>query len=113
MADEKKKRKEVPDSLTIELKNAITLGGGGDDSVYTEIVLQEPNLEQLSTFIKKANKDGALDAMKYLISSVSGVPLPVLSKIGVRDFYKAQDYLTEFISPPDEDDPEGNVAGSQ
>lgn len=112
MADAKK-RKEVPDSLTIELKKSITLGGGGDDTVYTEIVLGEPNLEQLSAFIKKAGKEGALDAMKSLISAVSGVPLPVLSKIGVRDYYRAQEYMTAFISPPDEDDPEGNVAGSQ
>lgn len=108
-----KMRKEVPDTLTIELSKSITLGGGGDDTVFTEIVLREPNLEQLSTFIKKASKDGALEAMKALVSSVSGVPLPVLAKIGVRDYYKAQAYLTEFISPPDEDDPEGNGEGSQ
>ena len=113
MADQKKKRRDpAPDTLTIELSKAITLAGGGDDTVYTEIVLHEPNLEQLSAFIKKAVKDGALDAMKSLVAAVSGVPLPVLSKMGVRDYYKAQAYLTEFISPPDEDDPEGNGAGS-
>jgi hypothetical protein len=113
MADDNKKRREpTPDTLTIELSKSITLGGGGDDTVYTEIVLHEPNLEQLSNFIKKAGKDGALEAMKSLVSAVSGMPLPVLAKIGVRDYYKAQSYLTEFISPPDEDDPEGNGGGS-
>jgi hypothetical protein len=113
MADDKKKRREpVPDTLTIELSKTITIGDGKDDTVYTEIVLHEPNLEQLSAFIKKATKDGPLEAMKSLVSAVSGVPLPVLAKIGVRDYYKAQNYLTEFISPPDEDDPEGNAEGS-
>jgi len=114
MTDEqKKKRVPLPDTLTIELSKSVTLGGGGDDTVYTEIALREPNLEQLSQFIKRAGKDGALDAMKALVSAVSGVPLPVLSKIGVRDYYKCQSYLAEFISPPDEDDPEGNAEGSQ
>lgn len=113
MADDKKKRREpAPDTLTIELSKTITLGGGGDDTVYTEIVLREPDLDQLSTFIKKASKDGALDAMKWLASAVSGIPMNVLGKIGVRDYYKVQNYLTEFISPPDEDDPEGNGEGS-
>jgi hypothetical protein len=114
MEDEKKKPRHapVPDTLTIELSKSITLGGGGDDTVYTEINLHEPNVEQLSAFLKKATKDGALEAMKSLVSAVSGVPLAVLAKIGVRDYYKAQTYLTEFISPPDEDDPEGNVEGS-
>ena len=51
--------------------------------------------------------------MKFLISIVSGVPLPVLGKVGVRDFYKAQSYLIAFISPPGEDDPMGNVEGSR
>lgn len=112
-AKKNKQRAPVPDTLTIELSQSITLGGAGDDTVYTEIVLHEPNLEQLSQFIKKAAKDGALESMKWLVSAVSGVPLPVLAKIGVRDYYKAQSYLTLFITPPDEDDPEGNEEGSQ
>lgn len=114
MSDEKKKKRlPPPESLTIELSRSITLGGGGDDTVYTEIVLKEPNLEQLTSFIKRATKDGALEAMKALVSVVSGIPLPVLAKIGVLDYYKAQSYLTRFIEPPEEDDPEGNAEGSQ
>jgi len=102
----------VPETLTIELAKAITLGGGGDDTVYTEIMLREPSLDELSRFIKKAQKETAIDSMRYLIGLVTGVPLPVLDKIGVRDFYKAQDYLIKFITPPEADDPEGNAAGS-
>lgn len=102
----------IPETLTIELAKSITLGGGGDDTVYTEIILREPTLDQLSQFIKKAQKETAIDSMRFLIGLVSGMPLPVLNKIGVRDFYKAQDYLIKFITPPEADDPEGNVAGS-
>lgn len=113
MAEAQKKKRVPPaDTLTIELSKAITLSGGGDDRVFTEIPLKEPDLDQLSTFIKKATKEGALEAMKSLVSAVSGVPLAVLGKVGVRDYYRAQAYLTEFINPPDEDDPEGNGEGS-
>lgn len=102
----------IPDELVIELAKPITLKGGGDDTVYTEIVLREPTLEELSLFIKKAQKENAVDSMRFLIGMVSGVPVGVLNKIGVRDFYAAQEYLIAFITPPDEKDPEGNAAGS-
>lgn len=109
MSDEKKKvRAPIPDELRIELAKSITMSGSGDETVYEEIVLKEPTLSQLSQFIKKTQKENAIDAMKFLVSIVSGVPTPVLDKVGVRDFYKAQDYMILFITPPEEDDPEGN-----
>lgn len=108
MGDENKKsRKEVPDELTITLSKSITLRGS-EETVISEISLHEPNVSQLSQFIKKTQKENAIDAMKYLISIVSGLPLPVLDQIGVRDFYAAQDYMILFITPPEEDDPQGN-----
>ena len=114
MSEQKKKaRAPIPDELTIQLSKQITLGGGGDDTVYIDITLKEPNTAQLSQFIKKTQKENAVDSMKFLISAVSGVPLAVIDKIGVRDFYKAQDYMILFITPPEEDDPEGNEEGSQ
>lgn len=113
MSDEKKKRVQPPETLTIELSKPVALGSGADDQVYTEIALREPNVEQLMAFVKRAGKEGGLEAMRWLVSSLSGVPITVLSKIGVRDFYKAQSYLSLFIEPPDEDDPEGNEGGSQ
>lgn len=109
MTDEAKKpRKEVPDEMTVELAKAITLGKDADAMAYTEIPLREPTVSQLSQFIKKTQKENAVDSMKFLISIVSGVPLPVLEHVGVRDFYKAQDYMIAFITPPEEGDPEGN-----
>lgn len=104
---------EVPDQLTIELSKPVKMGSGSEETVFTEIPLQEPNTAQLSQFVKRTQKDNAVDSMKFLISAVSGVPPTVLDKIGVRDFYKAQNYLIHFITPPEEDDPAGNVEGSQ
>lgn len=112
MTDESKKpRKPIPDELTISLSKTITLKGT-EETVITEISLHEPNVSQLSSFIKKTQKENAVDAMKHLISVVSGLPLPVIDQIGVRDFYAAQEYMILFITPPEEDDPEGNAAGS-
>lgn len=106
-------KKEIPDELVVELAHSITMGGGNDSTTYTEIRLKEPNVFQLSQFIKKSQKENAVDSMKYLISLVSDVPMPVIDKIGVREFYRAQDYMILFITPPEEDDPEGNGEGSQ
>ena len=107
------KTKRVPDEFAVELARPITLGGGDDVTTYTELALREPTVAELSQFIKKTQKDNAVDAMKFLISVIAGVPLPVMEQVGVRDFYRAQQYLVAFITPPDEDDPEGNAAGSQ
>ena len=83
----------------------------GEDT-FDVIHLKEPTIDQLSKFVNKIKTENAIESMKYLISIISGVPLPVLSKVGVRDYYKAQDYLSAFISPPEDGDPEGNVEGS-
>ncbi|TCK36728.1 tail assembly chaperone E/41/14-like protein [Paraburkholderia sp. BL8N3] len=106
-------RKSIPDELTITLAKPITMSGKGDETIYSEISLHEPNVSQLSQFIRKTQNETAVDAMKFLIHLVSGVPLPVLEKVGVSDFYEAMAYMTLWVSPPDQDDPEGNLAGSQ
>lgn len=108
----KKPRKSVPDELTITLSKSITLKGTEETVIY-EITLHEPNVSYLSQFIKKTQKENAIDSMKWLISVLSGFPAPVIDQIGVRDYYKAQEYLMHFLTPPEEDDPEGNEAGSQ
>ncbi|MEX3635952.1 phage tail assembly protein [Paraburkholderia sp. BR14320] len=105
----------IPDELTITLKRPVTMSGkdGGDSTVYAELELHEPNVDQLSQFVKRTQKETAIDAMKFLIALVSGVPQPVLNRIGVSDFYQAMQYMTRWVSPPAADDPEGNAAGSQ
>lgn len=104
----KKKREPAPDEITIELSRPIVMKGSDGEEHVTEIKLREPKLGQLTAFIKRTKKEDALDCMRWLIAEISGIPMVALNEIGTRDYYKAQDYLAEFISPPDEDDPEGN-----
>jgi hypothetical protein len=114
MRDQQKKpQKVVPDEIVIELSKPIVLKGTDGETRITELELREPSLKQLTTFIKKTGKESALDCMRWLISELSGVPMLALDALGVRDYYKAQDYLAAFLTPPDEDDPEGNAEGSQ
>jgi hypothetical protein len=113
MSEEQKKkpRKVMPFELTIELRVPIVLTGT-EKTEITEINLREPNVDEISKFLKKNQKENAVDTVKYLISIISGVPQPVIDRMGATDYYKAQDYLLYFLSPPDEDDPEGNEVGS-
>lgn len=109
----KKPRKVEPFEKTFELRRPITLGKDAEAHTYTEIELREPTVKQLGIFVKKAQGGNELEALKYLMTLISSVPLPVLDDIGTSDFFKMQDYLLFFINPPEEDDPEGNVEGSQ
>jgi hypothetical protein len=104
----KKPKKTFPFETTIELRKSITMGSGDDSTVYTEIPLREPNVDEITRFLKKNQKDDPIGSVKFLISAISGVPMPVIDKMGATDYYKAQEYLLFFLTPPDEDDPEGN-----
>lgn len=108
----KKPRKVQPFEKTFELRTPVTLGKDAEARTFTEVELREPTIKQLSAFVKKAQGGGEIEALKYLITLISSVPLPVLDEIGTSDFFKMQDYLLFFISPPEEDDPEGNGEGS-
>lgn len=104
----KKPRKVFPFEMTVELRKSITLGKGDDATEYTEIPLREPNVEELTQFFKNVGKMNAIEAVRALISAVSGVPISVIAKMGTTDYWTAQEYVTSFCTPPDEDDPEGN-----
>lgn len=111
--NEKKPRKIQPSTITIALSEPITLSGKDGDTVHTELELREPNLRQIKAFVKMVPTKGALDAFQTLISEQAGIPMLGIDKISARDYYKAQEYLSFFLTPPDEDDPEGNEGGSQ
>ncbi|KVS52254.1 hypothetical protein WK39_26710 [Burkholderia cepacia] len=111
--NEKKARKVQPATITIPLSEPITLSGKDVDTVHTELELREPNLRQIKAFVKMLPTKGALEAFQTLISEQTGIPVLGIDKISARDYYKAQEYLSFFLTPPDEDDPEGNEVGSQ
>lgn len=104
---------ELKDEWTLELRKPVRLGKGVEETVYTEIELREPVLEEVLGFSSRAAR-GSGEAMKWLIAKISGVPLAVLDKITIRDFNAAVDYLTAFMAPEekpagDEEDP---IAGN-
>jgi hypothetical protein len=109
MSDDKKKpKKTFPFETAIPLRKSISLGAGDDAVVYTEIPLREPTVDEITRFLKKNQKDDPIGSIKFLITVISGVPAPVIEKMGATDYYKAQEYLLFFLTPPEEDDPEGN-----
>ncbi|WP_419692242.1 phage tail assembly protein [Burkholderia gladioli] len=111
--NEKKVRKIQPPTITIPLSENIVIKGTSGDDVKTDLELREPDFGQIQRFVKTVNSKGALAALRDLISEQAEIPTVALDKIKARDFYKAQEYLTFFLTPPDEDDPEGNGEGSQ
>lgn len=111
--NEKKPRKIQPSTITITLSEPITLSGKDEDTVHTELELREPNLRQIKAFVKMVSAKGAIEAFQTLISEQTGIPVLGIDKISARDYYKAQEYLSFFLTPPDEDDPEGNEGGSR
>ncbi|KAJ8134726.1 hypothetical protein OY671_012061, partial [Metschnikowia pulcherrima] len=66
--------KEIPDESTIASRKPVTSGQGGDAETFTELVLREPIVEEVSSFNKDSSKDAG-DASRKLIGKVSGVPI--------------------------------------
>lgn len=104
---------DLPDQLVVTLAKPILMGNGTDVTTFENITLRSPTVDELSQFVRKSQKENEVDAMKFLVSIVSGAPLAVVGKMGVRNFYEAQDYLLKMITPPEEDGAQGNVAGSR
>ncbi|MDJ1160779.1 MULTISPECIES: phage tail assembly protein [Burkholderia] len=111
--NENKPRKVQPPVISIELEDPIKVKSNGEEEVITELSLCEPTLDQIETFLKVATSKGPIKAVRALISEQSKVPEMGLGKIKAREYYRAQEYLMFFLSPQEEDDPEGNAAGSQ
>jgi len=112
-AHTKKPKKVFPFEMAIELRKPVTLGKGAEAVVYSELPMREPTLDEISQFVKKNKTESEIESIKFMISIVSGVPLPVVGKIGASEFHKAQEYLLYFMTPPDDDDPEGKEIAYQ
>ena len=109
-----RRKPPVADEFVIELKKPVTMSNGkGDDTIYERIELCEPETGMVTQFQKRGQRETTIDAMKFLISIVSGVPMPVLDKVLWSDFYRAMDYMSRWVDQADEDDPLGNAEGSR
>lgn len=83
---------DLPDSKVITLRHPVTIG----DQVYDTLELREPTAGEFEKMTKMASSNAA-GAMLQLIADVSGIALPVIKKIGVRDMNEAGEYLMGFI----------------
>jgi len=82
------------DEMTITLRKPITVG----DQVYETLELREPTAGEFQKMTKVAAADPA-GGLLALISMVTGIAPPIISKIGVRDMNAAGEFLMGFIQP--------------
>ncbi len=94
MAKQKDDMDDLPDEMTLTLRKSVDCGAG---HVLHELTLREPTTGEIDQFMRKHDQEGPMAAMNLLISLVSGVDLPFVKRIGIRDAKKAGDFLANFI----------------
>jgi hypothetical protein len=80
---------DIPDELTITLRKPVELAG----ITYAELKLREPTAAEWQQWDKLAGVAADIKA----VSIVSGVPEPVVAKIGARDLTRAARYILRFL----------------
>jgi hypothetical protein len=93
----KMKPSELPDEFTLKLRKPIEFGKGDQAEMHFELELREPMLDEIDAFTKNIKKHGEIGAMKYFIAQISGLPPPLITKLGARDMTVAQEYLMAFL----------------
>jgi hypothetical protein len=94
---QKMKPDELPDEFTLTLKKPITFGKDPNVEHHVELQLREPTMDEIDAFTKNVRKKGEIEALKFFIAAVSGVPFVIIGKLGARDMMVAQGYLLAFI----------------
>ena len=85
MADET----EIPDELIVTFRKPIEFGG---DS-YTQMKLQEPTAAQVQQWDKLSGTDADIMAL----TTVSGLPKPVIERLKLRDLNAGSRYIARFF----------------
>lgn len=84
-----------PEEKTLVLNKPIELAG----ETFSHLDLREPTVAELIKFDSAAEKDGVLKGTLFLISMVTGVPVPALEKLGALNYREVERYLKFFINP--------------
>jgi hypothetical protein len=80
---------------TITLREPIQLKKNGP--IYKTLELRKPtNAEIIRMALKGFGDPTGVRAISQLISDVSGVPLPVIEKLGLSQWTEARDFLLSF-----------------
>jgi hypothetical protein len=80
---------DLPEELVIDLRKPVTLGGES----WSTLVLREPTGAEWIEFGKTPGVEGNIKA----IALISGVPLPAVKMVGVRDLKRGTEYLDRFF----------------
>ncbi|RSU46345.1 phage tail assembly protein [Sphingomonas sp. S-NIH.Pt15_0812] len=78
------------DELRVTLRKPITLGS----QTYADLLLREPTAAEWQQWHRLEGVDADIMA----ISVVSGVPRPVIERIGTRDLLTAARYIARFLA---------------
>lgn len=80
----------IPDELRIAFRKAVKLG----EESYTEMALREPTAAQWEAWDKLDGVEMDITA----VATVSGLPVPVIRMLGVRDLNAAARYIARFLA---------------
>lgn len=80
----------MEEEKTVTLLKPIVIGA----EQTKELRLREPTAGEFARASAEANP---MDADIMLVSLVSGVPVPIVRRLGIRDFNAAAEYLRGFI----------------
>jgi hypothetical protein len=81
---------DIPEELIITFRKPIALGS----ETYTQMILREPTAGELV----QTDKVAGAEADALALTLVSGLPRPVIDKMGARDFRAGSVYLGRFLS---------------
>ena len=88
---------QIPASLTIPIDPPVNFGGAD----YAQIVLREPTVDEVRQAEEQLRFGRTPHAVRnyeiHLVSKCSGVPLPVIQKMGVSRVLAAMAYISIFL----------------
>lgn len=97
MSDVASDAAELPPSKTITINPPIKHAGAS----YDAIVLREPTVGEVRKADKQLGPGITQETLRlrsiWLVSFVSGVPVPVLEQVGISTLNRAMAYLTPFL----------------
>jgi hypothetical protein len=83
----------MEDTLIITLKTPIEFNG----ETFHELNLREPIMDEIEKFANESEKSGSVGGLKLILSLITGIPKPVIGKIGSRDMKKAEKFISSFL----------------
>lgn len=88
---------DIPPSMTVAIEPPVTFDG----REYRELVLREPRAGEVRQADEQVRNGATMSNLRnrehHLVSKVSGVPLPVIEKLGISRITLAMEYLNRFF----------------